>query len=267
MPNQEEQELTLDRALWYGRTYRAHSASTAAEISPQFLKRLQKSQTKKSPTFLCLRTGGLIQDVSWEEDSALLGEFSTRSFLEYHNGGVESRLSQILQGGQLRKYYLSAKACHGILNRAKRRGKELPEMLRIALEQQSASLNELDAPGGGKGILIQDDQTGTLSTVNNQSVCYPINTMIATRGKALGRGTGFGVGDDGEAQFTLSTAHEHAVCYGICSDKSNSMLSGNPHSGIYEADTSRTLDNNCGNPACNQGGIAICCPEAEARST
>ena len=99
MPNQEGPALTLDRALWYGRTYRAHSASTAAETSPQFLKRLQKSQTKKSPTFLCLRTGGLIQDVSWEEDSALLGEFSTRSFLEYHNGGVESRLSQIMQGG------------------------------------------------------------------------------------------------------------------------------------------------------------------------
>lgn len=37
--------------------------------------------------------------------------------------------------------------------------------------------------------------------------------MIATRGKALGRGTGFGVGDDGDVQFTLSTAHEHAVCY------------------------------------------------------
>lgn len=35
------------------------------------------------------------------------------------------------------------------------------------------------------------------------------------------------------------------------------MLSGNPHSGIYEADTSRTLDLNGGNPACNQGGIAV----------
>ena len=84
--------------------------------------------------------------------------------------------------------------------------------------------------------------------------------MVASRNNEECRTT-FGVGDDGEAQFTLSAAHEHAVCYGICSDKSNSMLSGNPHSGIYEADTSRTLDNNCGNPACNQGGIAVCYPE------
>lgn len=35
------------------------------------------------------------------------------------------------------------------------------------------------------------------------------------------------------------------------------MKSSNPHSGIYEADTSRTLDLNGGNPACNQGGIAV----------
>lgn len=50
--------------------------------------------------------------------------------------------------------------------------------------------------------------------------------------------------------------------YGICSYASNSMKSDNPHSGFYEADTSRTLDLNGGNPACNQGGIAICEPVA-----
>ena len=48
-----------------------------------------------------------------------------------------------------------------------------------------------------------------------------------------------------------------ATCYGICSYDSNSMKSGNPHSGIYEAETSRTIDLNGGNPVCNQGGIAV----------
>ena len=66
--------------------------------------------------------------------------------------------------------------------------------------------------GGGKGILIQNENTGTLSTVQNQSVCYPINTMVASRNNAESRTT-FGVGEDGDAQFTLSAAHEHAVCY------------------------------------------------------
>jgi len=45
--------------------------------------------------------------------------------------------------------------------------------------------------------------------------------------------------------------------YGISADQSNAMLSDNPHSGVYEADTSRTLDCSGGNPVCNQGGIAI----------
>lgn len=74
--------------------------------------------------------------------------------------------------------------------------------------------------GGGKGALVQDDMSATISCNNDQTVFVP-------------------------------------TAYGICSDKSNSMLSDNPHSGIYEADTSRTLDANGGNPGCNQGGIAV----------
>ena len=44
------------------------------------------------------------------------------------------------------------------------------------------------------------------------------------------------------------------VAYGISSFDSNAMKSDNPHSGIYVAETARTLDINGGNPACNQGG-------------
>lgn len=47
------------------------------------------------------------------------------------------------------------------------------------------------------------------------------------------------------------------MAYGISSQNSNAMKSDNPHSGFYEAKTSRTLDHNGGNPTCNQGGIAI----------
>ena len=46
-------------------------------------------------------------------------------------------------------------------------------------------------------------------------------------------------------------------CFGISPYASNAMKSGNPHSGIYEAETSRCLDLNGGNPACNQGGIVV----------
>lgn len=51
--------------------------------------------------------------------------------------------------------------------------------------------------------------------------------------------------------------HQPCICYGISAFESNAMKSSNPHSGIYEAETARTLDNNGGSPACNQGGMAI----------
>ena len=122
-------------------------------------------------------------------------------------------------------------------------------------------LERAGCAGGGKGILIQDDQTGTLSTVNNQAVCYSSGFCPQMGSKA------YGIGYAEEQSPTLRTTNDSAVCYGICSDKSNSMLSGNPHSGIYEADISRTLDNNCGNPSCNQGGIAIIEPKVFCKTT
>lgn len=74
--------------------------------------------------------------------------------------------------------------------------------------------------GGGKGALVQDNKSATLACNNDQTVFVP-------------------------------------KVYGICAKDSNSMKSSNPHSGIYEADTTRTLDTNGGNPCCNQGGMAV----------
>ena len=55
-------------------------------------------------------------------------------------------------------------------------------------------------------------------------VCIPINTMIVTRDKAMGRGTGLGIGKDGEPQFTISAAHEHAVCWPILDDQGGQQI-------------------------------------------
>ena len=66
-------------------------------------------------------------------DGALRGELSTLNFGESPSAAVESRLFWILEDNVPEKYYLSERACQGILNRASRRGKELPEILRTAL--------------------------------------------------------------------------------------------------------------------------------------
>ena len=60
-----------------------------------------------------------------------------------------------------------------------------------------------------------------------------------------------------DAQGSVGADDSIGTAYGISSYNSNAMMSSNPHSGIYEADTSRTLDGNGGNPSCNQGSIAI----------
>ena len=119
--------------------------------------------------------------------------------------------------------------------------------------------------GGGKGAIIQDDKSATLSCNNDQTVFVPFCKGYRAHYK----------GDaptwkDGKVANTLNTfdvgesrCNELVVqAYGICSKDSNAMKSDNPHSGFYEADTSRTLDGNGGNPSCNQGGIAVVEPGA-----
>lgn len=76
---------------------------------------------------------------TWETDGALLTEFSMLNSGEFPNEENASTLSQILQVGAPSTYFLSPKACQGILRRASARGKELPEVLRIALEQQASA--------------------------------------------------------------------------------------------------------------------------------
>ena len=75
--------------------------------------------------------------VSWETGIQSLGEFSTRSFGESPNAVVESHLSQILEDNPHPKYFLSEKACRGVLRRAEARGKALPRLLKETLERQS----------------------------------------------------------------------------------------------------------------------------------
>lgn len=60
--------------------------------------------------------------------------FLTLSISERPNAVAECSLSAILETGDLPlRYFLSAKACIGIINRAKRRGKTIPQKLHAAM--------------------------------------------------------------------------------------------------------------------------------------
>lgn len=67
------------------------------------------------------------------------GGFWIRSSSESPNVAVECSLSDILEPHVPERYLLSAKACAGILRRAQRRGRSLPEPLRVALEEVVSS--------------------------------------------------------------------------------------------------------------------------------
>ena len=62
-------------------------------------------------------------------------EYLTLNILESPNVAVESSLSDILEEDVNPKYCLSERACRGILRRAEKRGKDLPESLEIALQE------------------------------------------------------------------------------------------------------------------------------------
>jgi hypothetical protein len=62
------------------------------------------------------------------------GELWTLDTLESPKDGVECSLLQVLSATAPQRYSLSAKAASGILSRAGRRGKVLPQELKTALE-------------------------------------------------------------------------------------------------------------------------------------
>ena len=87
---------------------------------------------------LDLRSGaGNILGPYWEIDPPWLGCDGTLNTSECPKDAVESSLSAILQDSVPSKYYLTRKACLGILRRAKERKKDLPEQLELALKAQA----------------------------------------------------------------------------------------------------------------------------------
>ena len=71
------------------------------------------------------------------------GQALTHNSSGFRSGASACSLSDILETGDIpRRYFLSSRACAGILRRAEKRGKELPPTLRRALEQVAGGRNE-----------------------------------------------------------------------------------------------------------------------------
>ena len=175
MTDEMESQITWsDLGLWSGKTSPELSAATEAKTSRQSSRRSSASQSRTLPMCLCLtRGGGLNADTStmtWA-DGALPGGRWTLNTGERPSEENASLLSQILEETAQEKYYLSARACEGILNRAERRGKELPKELKIALENQALTAYKGGLTSKGRqGEGISNELSYSLNTVDQHGV-------------------------------------------------------------------------------------------------
>ena len=76
----------------------------------------------------------------------------------------------------------------------------------ILFERKSVSRHPAESGAAGEGFAEAAEAGASYAVLP-----APINLMVATRCEALGRGTGFGVGEPGDPANTISAAHSHGV--------------------------------------------------------
>ena len=168
----EGQMSIFDLDLWSGKMCAERSAVTTEKISEPSLKKQRGSQIK-TPLFLDLRTAnGHPPDVLWVTGGLLLGEYTMRSFGEYPSEERESLLSQILVGGGAPEILFERKGVSGDITESREEGQGVASTTERNAFETISFQERAGKPGGGKGILIQHERTGTLSTFNNQAVMY-----------------------------------------------------------------------------------------------
>jgi DNA (cytosine-5)-methyltransferase 1 len=121
--------------------------------------------------------------------------------------------------------------------------------------------------GGNNTPIVQclNDQGGSVMDVSDKAATLRAEShghepCVCIAGNIIDRQVqngGNGVGAQKDISYTLNTIDRHAVCYSFDSKASNSMKSGNPHSGCREVEVSKCLDTTTPDPSKNQGGVAI----------
>ena len=118
------------------------AASRPARTSSRSSRR-SSALKNRTLMLLDLRPGaGNLLGPYWEYDPAWLGPPGRLNTSECPKGAVDASLSQILLDTVPSRYYLSRRACLGILRRAKERGKPLPPQLEQALKLQAGTADD-----------------------------------------------------------------------------------------------------------------------------
>jgi hypothetical protein len=190
-----EQISIFDLDLQFGKTSPEPSVQTLAKTSGRSLKKRQKSQIKPLQFLNLQKNGiknisdgnisGLLQEPLWETVGALPGVSWMLNSGESPSVAAESSLSQILEDNPHPKYYLSAKACQGILRRAEKRGKELPPMLKEALIRQASCMSLIQTTAESQALVKSPQQSAVDSGRggNNTPLVQCIEPGALSRGQ------------------------------------------------------------------------------------
>ena len=214
---EDGQACLFDPAIYVGKMFRA-PFQAADRKAKTFASSSRKSSELSSIPFMSLDltpgAGNLLDEFYWEILSPWRGESSIL------NTGPAPRkeenvysLSQILEEEPHPKYYLTKRACLGILRRSSERGKELPPQLKAALEIQA-------------GVKHIRDDSPQAELCRDESECEK------------------GAEDQRTRLLTASESLSEAMLQST--EDAEKLVGYDPHNGDISGDVAPTLGVNCG---------------------
>jgi hypothetical protein len=245
----DDRTLDLFQPSSSGRTSQESSTPRTTPLDA-FLERLPAKMSRSSRQGVDGRT--LVVCMVPKEQSR--GGSLTPNTSEWPNDADVCSLSQVLETTSIpQRFFLSPRACAGILRRAEKRGKVLPPALAQALTQMAYSEQWL-------GALCADthpaciQRTRCIHRAFNSANCGigAIDCRIGAQPISFGGQMSVPQTDVDLVQ-TLQAKNPMAVAYNISPGKGE--LKDDIH--VTYAHVSKTIDASNSNPAMHQGGAAI----------
>ena len=232
--NKEAEQVTLsDLGICCGKMFQEPSPAELPKARTSVSSSKRSSELSAVP-FISLDLtpghGNLLGESYWELISPWLGGAWMLNTEVSPNDARGSSLSQILQDAPPIKYYLSPKACLGILRRASERGKALPPKLERALKIQAGlmrpdgqptDLNAFHINQRDEGIDLHGVSGALMATTNMQMqtfVTQPDDTVEGFDGyngdltgdvaATLGANCGMSTGRNGVMAFAANQRDE-----------------------------------------------------------
>lgn len=272
MNKEEEQVQQSDQDTWCGKMFPEPSAPTKVPTSELSCKRRRKLSTTKPPLFLCLNVDGQRADVCNSLSMDRRCSIAWRVF-DAQFWGVPQRRRRIalvadFGGSSAPEILFERKGMSGDFETIGKTGETVTTDIEDGTGRNDSILAERIAytlkirsgcEGGGKGALVQEDKSATLSTLQDQTLFAPTNKLISPtyciQGNAIDRSEKSGCNGKGwteDVSYTLNTADRPAVSYAIENHPNDSRCK------LSDGNTVQTLSSRMGTGGGNTPMVLEC---------